>query len=75
MNPQDNIAAVNNAMNRVKEHCMCFSFTETETHFRVIYPDGYFPDGVQVSKSLGKANALVRLFDAMERHWKASFPQ
>jgi hypothetical protein len=53
---------------------MCLRFEETGTHFRVIYPDGYFPNGVQVDKRLGKIEALERILLAMERHWKESLP-
>lgn len=58
----------------VKAHCMCARFEEDRTHYRVIYPDGYFPAGVQVDKRLGKAVALERMLIVMERHWKESFP-
>lgn len=68
----DNINAVAVALEAVKAHCMCLKFEETETHYRVIYPNGFFPDGSQVHKGMGKAAALNRLADAMERHWKSS---
>lgn len=66
--------AVQESLDAVKSHCMCFCFEETTTHYRVLYPDGYFPNGVQASKRLGKAEALSRILGAMERHWKESFP-
>lgn len=74
MNVRDATKAVRDAIVAVKSHCMCFRFEETGTHYRVIYPDGYFPNGAQVSKGLGKAEALSRLLGVMERHWKESFP-
>jgi hypothetical protein len=71
---QQRIAAASEAEQAVREHCMCLRFETTGTHYRVIYPDGYFPQGVQASKRMGKAEALTRMLDVMERHWKASFP-
>ena len=63
---------VQNAIDAVKAHCMCARFEENRTHYRVIYPEGYFPDGVQVAKGGGKHTALARLLIVMERHWKDS---
>lgn len=70
----DSVATVRDLESQVKAHCMCLRYESDATHYRVIYPDGYFPNGVQVSKRLGKAEALRRILDAMERHWKGSIP-
>lgn len=71
---QSRVATVRERLAAVKAHCMCLRFEETRTHYRVIYPEGYFPQGVQVSKGLGKRIALERLLLVIERHWKESFP-
>lgn len=69
---QDRTKQVQNALDAVKAHCMRLRFEEDRTHYRVIYPEGYFPDGAQVSKRAGKRHALETLLNVMERHWKAS---
>lgn len=71
---QTRVAKVRERLAAVKAHCMCLRFEETRTHYRAIYPEGYFPQGVQVDKRLGKSVALERMLLAMERHWKESFP-
>lgn len=74
MTPQQNIAALNEALAQVKAHCMCAKFTEVDGKFRVIYPPGFFPDGVQASQAIagGKVEALRRMLSAMEKHWKGA---
>ena len=64
--------AVNALRSTVKEHCMCAKFDDDGARFRVIYPCGMFPDGVQASYGNGKAVALSRMLAAMDRHWKAN---
>lgn len=63
---------VNDLIEQVKEHCMCARFEDDGVKFRVIYPEGYFPNGVQCSQGMGKAAALEKILDVMERHWKES---
>jgi len=72
MTIQGNIKSLNEITAMVRSHCMCLKFEETQTHFRVIYPEGYYPNGAQASKALGKTEALYRLLSIMERHWQAS---
>lgn len=72
MTIQGNIKSLNEITAMVRSHCMCLKFEETRTHFRVIYPEGYYPDGVQVSKALGKAEALRKILVYMESHWQSS---
>lgn len=72
MTVQRNIQSFKDAKAEVLAHCMCFRFEDVGGKFRVIYPDGYFPNGVQVSKAMGKTKALQRLIEVMERHWKES---
>ena len=64
--------AVDVLRSAVKEHCMCAKLEDDGARFRVYYPCGMFPDGVQASYGGGKAVALSRMLDAMERHWKAN---
>jgi hypothetical protein len=64
-----NISSVEIALCLVKEHCMCARFTETDSHYIVMYPAGMVLDGAQSSKGEGKAIALSRLLSAMEKHW------
>ena len=52
---------------------MCFSLVEDPTHYTVIYPEGYYPNGVRVSKEHGKIVALKQILEAIEKHWKKSF--
>lgn len=65
----ENIDAVQAALAAVKDHPMCAKFETIDGKFRVIYPCGMFPDGVQVSFGNGKAIALERMLNVMERHW------
>jgi hypothetical protein len=69
---QERTEAVVAAKKLVTEHCMCAMFGDLGGKFRVIYPEGYYPDGVQVSTEMGRAAALGKLLEVMERHWKAS---
>jgi hypothetical protein len=71
---QQNINSAKDAENAVRNHCMCAKYEMTGTHYRVLYPEGYFPNGVQVSKRLGKIEGFSRLLAMMERHWRESFP-
>lgn len=70
---QENIEDVMIALDNAKSHCMCLKFEETDTHYRVIYPSGYFPEGAQVHKGMGKAKALNKLVEVMERHFKNNY--
>lgn len=69
---EERVEAVNILSSKVLDHCMCAKFQDDGARFRVIYPCGMFPDGVQASYGGGKAVALSRMLDAMERHWKAN---
>ena len=72
MNITHNIASAEAALHLVKDHCMCAKFTEDETHYTVIYPQGMCLDGARAAKAMGKAKALSRLLTVMERHWTES---
>lgn len=68
----ERVVAVDILRSKVLDHPMCAKFEEDTARFRVIYPCGMFPEGVQASYGGGKAVALSRMLDAMERHWKAN---
>jgi hypothetical protein len=71
MTPQQNIAEVNRLIAEVRAHPMCLRWQDDHGVYLVIYPDGYYPNGVQAAHSqIGKAVALRRILDAMERHWR-----
>lgn len=53
----------------VLNHCMCAKFEEDEAQFRVIFPPGFYPHGVQVDKAMGKAKSLEKIFEFMEKTW------
>ncbi len=64
------------AMQNVKEHCMCAKFQDDGYSFTVIYPAGDFAThGARCDYSRnGKAWALNKLLEVIERHWKESYP-
>jgi hypothetical protein len=70
MTVQENIDAVETALHAVEKHCMCAHFVEDRTHYTVCYPEGMYPNGARVSQGMGKAKALSRLLEVMERHWQ-----
>lgn len=73
MNVRENIQAFEAKMSEVKAHCMCASFEDRGGQYRIIYPAGMVLEGVQATYAkCGKAVALDRMLNAMERHWKAS---
>lgn len=54
----------------IVSHPMAARFSEDRGCYLVFYPEGFFPDGARVSKGMGKAKALARMLEVMERHWK-----
>lgn len=73
MHVQANIEAVASKLNEVVSHCMCARFDDLGGVYRVLYPAGMLLDGVQATYAgCGKAIALDRILNAMERHWKES---
>jgi hypothetical protein len=72
---QDNIAALESALEEVKNHCMCLYFREDENKYFVQFPEGDFEvGGIQVSKAMGKVKALEIMLEKMEYYWISSFP-
>ena len=67
---QENIARVDRGRRLVKEHCMAARVEEHRTHVLVIFPPGYFPDGVRVTTANGKAWAYDQALIRMERAWQ-----
>lgn len=73
--PNENAAAVAQLVAAVKRHPLCLRFSDVSGKYLVIYPAGEFPvDGVQASQGGGKAVALARMLEVMERHWVESYP-
>ena len=73
MDVQERIKNVTELIIKVKSHCMCFDLIENATDYTVIYPYGYYPNGIKCTTDEGKASALKKLLVEMERHWQASF--
>lgn len=70
MNPQQNAERVRKLIAEVEEHPMCAKFEFVDGLYRVLYPVGFYPNGAQASIGEGRAVALQRLLQVMERHWK-----
>lgn len=68
--PRENMARVETLEREVQDHPMCGRFIHERGAYVVYYPDGMFPNGVRASIGMGKALALSRLIEVMERHWK-----
>jgi hypothetical protein len=71
---QERTEKVNDLKEQVTNHCMCLEFEEDSYYYIVFFPEGYFPNGVRCSKEIGKAIALQKILDNMEKVWKESFP-
>lgn len=74
MTVKERTMVVNNLKYEIIGHCMCFVFSEDKYRYRVLTPEGYFPDLIQVDKDIGKAKALKKLLDAIETVWIESYP-
>lgn len=74
MGIKSNIKKLNDLIKEAKSHCMCLDFSETSNHFIIIYPDGYYPNGLRVEKGSNKSKALKTVIEYMEKHWQESFP-
>lgn len=71
-NIQQNIDAAKLAREQVTAHCMAFRVEESATHLLVIFPSGYYPDGVRVTKERGVVWACEQALFRMERAWRRS---
>lgn len=72
---QSNIQELEDALDKVKNHCMCLQFIETEQHYQVNFPEGDFQvNGIRISKGMGKSKALNILLEKMEYYWVSNFP-
>ncbi len=72
---QERTNEVSRLMALVKDHCMCRRFVDEGSSYLVIYPEGDFAvHGTRVSHGMGKANALQKLLEKMEMHWRESYP-
>lgn len=70
MNPQQNAERVRELIKEVEAHPMCARFEFVDGLYRVLYPEGFYPNGAQANIGEGRAVALTRLLAVMERHWK-----
>lgn len=72
MNPAENTQALREIRQQVETHCMCAKFIEEPTAYVVYYPAGMWPNGCKGSfnRFSGRAAALRRMLEVMERHWK-----
>lgn len=70
-----NIEAASDARQRVKNHCMAASVSETKDHLMVTYPPGFYPDAVRVSMANGIAWACDKALEKMEAAWQAGAPK
>lgn len=75
MTIRENAKRATEMLEKVKSHCMCARFEDLGGAYRVLYADGFFPNGVQAAYAqCGKAVALERMLNVMERHWLESYP-
>jgi len=73
--PAENIEKVNDLISKIKQHPMALKVTVSKAGILVIYPNGGFAvDGVRASFGIGKAKALGRVIEIMEKHWMQSYP-
>ena len=70
---QERIETVKALKKQVEEHCMCLNLEETDTHFIIYFPEGFYVGGAQCSKHIGKEKALSKLLKHIEEYWKQSF--
>lgn len=71
---QENISNINDLLNKINHHEMCGLFEETETHYTVHFPAGFYPQAARAEKGKKKSLALQRLLDAMNRVWDENYP-
>ncbi len=71
--PAENLAAVADLAAQVQAHPCCLRFIDADGRYEVHYPAGIFPHGARASQGMGKALALSRLLQVMERHWLESY--
>ena len=69
--PQQNIAAANGALAKVKAHCMAARVKRDRQHLLVYFPPGYRLDGVRVTMANGVKWACEQALSRMEREWQA----
>lgn len=69
MSVQKNIENVESLKKQVVSHCMCADFQEDKSTYTIIFPAGFYPNGVRCNKDIGKARALRKLINFMEDIW------
>lgn len=70
--PRENVAEINRLIQEIQAHPMCLRWRHESGVYLVIYPEGYWPQGVQAAYGgqVGKIEALRRILDKMEQHWR-----
>lgn len=71
---QQNIARIESLVQEIKSHPLALDVKFDSSQILVIYPSGYFPDGVRGRFNNDKIVILTKVLNAMEQHWKDSFP-
>jgi hypothetical protein len=75
VNPRQNIERVAHLRAQVREHPMCLQLREDTSGATIVFPAGDFPvNGIHAGYRDGKAVALKRALDTMERYWLESLP-
>lgn len=70
---QEKIKSIDELLKRISAHCMCLELQETQTHFIVYFPEGFYIGGMQHSKDEGKERALSKLLNKIEEYWQQSY--
>jgi hypothetical protein len=71
---QENIANIRSLISKVNNSPMCGIFEESDTHYTVHFPAGFFPQAARAEKGGNKSLALRRLVSVMNRVWDESYP-
>lgn len=78
MTPQENAKRIAFYLKKVQGHPLTLHLQDDGVAFTVIFPDGdFFSDGVMcryLGQPGGKAKALSKILDELERRWIESFP-
>ena len=71
---QENIAKLARAQAALEDHPMCLKSELRDEGLLVIFPEGYFPQGVLIRRRESKLAMIAKALEIMERTWCESFP-
>lgn len=71
---QENISNITTLISEVNNHHMCGLFEESNTHYTVHFPAGFYPQAARAEKGKNKSLALKRLLNVMNRTWDENYP-